>query len=89
MYWSGMHRNPELTTTKRARLPATVFAFPRERKLPLPDASHVRNAMARFGQVKDVSSGERRRAYRTILRAATRYGIDDSGFIDRWGGRYG
>jgi hypothetical protein len=32
-----------------------VFAFPDERKEPLTDARHVRNAIARFNQVEGVS----------------------------------
>jgi hypothetical protein len=39
----------------RAELPDSVFAFPRQRKEPLTDADHVRNALARFDQVEGVS----------------------------------
>ena len=43
----------------RAELPDSVFAFPRQRKEPLTDASHVRNALARFDQVEGVSDADR------------------------------
>lgn len=52
------------------------FAFPKERKEPLVDASHVRNAMARFDQVKGVSDDDRDEAWRRIKKAADKYGID-------------
>lgn len=35
----------------RGNLPETVFAFPRQRKEPMTDAKHVRNADACFDQV--------------------------------------
>lgn len=54
----------------------STFAFPRVRKEPLNDASHVRNAIARFDQVRDVSDAERAEAFRRIRRAARKYGVD-------------
>ena len=48
------------------------FAFPRQRKEPLTDARHVRNAIARFDQVEDVSDSERDAAWRRIRPAAKR-----------------
>jgi len=47
----------------RSDLPDTVFAFPRQRKEPLTDARHVRNAIARFDQVIDVSDADRALAF--------------------------
>lgn len=41
--------------TKQSDLPDTVFAFPKQRKEPLTDATHVRNAIVRFDQVIGVS----------------------------------
>lgn len=55
---------PKLTKPKRDKLPATKFAFPRQRKEPLENASHVRNAAARFDQVEGVSASERRAAWK-------------------------
>ena len=54
------------------------FAFPEERKEPLTDARHVRNAIARFDQVEGVSDAERDEAWRRILAAAERYGVEVS-----------
>jgi hypothetical protein len=42
------------TLTERGDLPGSVFAFPKQRKEPLTDARHVRNAIARFDQTIDV-----------------------------------
>jgi hypothetical protein len=56
----------------RAQLPASAFAFPRERKEPLTSAAHVRSAIARFSQVDGVSQAERSQAFANI-RAAGRY----------------
>jgi hypothetical protein len=57
-------------------LPDSVFAFPKERKEPLTDARHVRNAVARFDQVMDVSAADRELAFANIKKAAQYYGID-------------
>jgi hypothetical protein len=65
----------ELDAAERNALPGRDYAFPRLRKEPLNDASHVRNAIARFDQVRDVSDEERRDAFRRIRRAAERFGV--------------
>lgn len=62
--------------TRRSNLPETVFAFPKQRKEPLTDAQHVRNAVARFGQVIDVSDNDRALAFANIEKAARYYGVD-------------
>ena len=54
------------------------FAFPEERKEPLTDARHVRNAIARIDQVEGVSDAERDRAWKRILAAAKRHGVEVS-----------
>jgi acyl-CoA reductase-like NAD-dependent aldehyde dehydrogenase len=69
-------RTNQLDAEDRNSLPESSFAFPRERKEPLTDASHVRNAIARFDQVRDVSDAERDEAFRRIKRAAKKYGIE-------------
>jgi len=56
-------------------LPESAFAFPRSRKEPMTDASHVRNAIARFDQVEDVSDAERDLAFANIEAAAEHFGI--------------
>jgi hypothetical protein len=55
---------------------STTFAFPKERKEPLNDAAHVRNAIARFDQVEGVSDAERDAAWRRIRAAARKFGVD-------------
>ena len=62
--------------TERSDLPDTVFAFPNQRKEPLTDAHHVRNAVARFDQVIDVSDEDRALAFANIERAAQYYNVD-------------
>ena len=64
-----------MSTADENRLADSEFAFPKERKEPLTDARHVRNAIARFDQVEGVSDAERDRAWRRILAAAKRYGV--------------
>ncbi|TMD17048.1 MAG: hypothetical protein E6I27_08740 [Chloroflexi bacterium] len=53
-----------------------TFAFPQERKEPLNDARHVRNAVARFDQVEGVTDKERDAAWRRIRAAARKYGVE-------------
>ena len=67
-----------LTTAEEDRLADSEFAFPRERKEPIHDAEHVRNAIARFDQVEGVTDEERDEAWRRIQAAAKKYGIDMS-----------
>ena len=52
------------------------FAFPKQRKEPLEDASHVRNAIARFNQVKDVTDAERDEAWKHIRTAAKKFDVE-------------
>jgi ribosomal protein L11 len=65
-----------LDSKKRSALRKQSFAFPKERKEPLEDASHVRNAIARFNQVEGVSNAERDRAWKRILAAAKKFGVE-------------
>jgi hypothetical protein len=65
-----------MSGSKRDDMPDSVFAFPKKRKEPLTDASHVRNALARFDQVEDVSDEERDQAFANIKKAAEHYGVD-------------
>ena len=64
-----------LSTAEKDALDDTAFAFPRERKEPLVDASHVRNAVARFDQVEGVTDAERDEAWRRIQAAAEKFGV--------------
>jgi hypothetical protein len=59
-------------------LPDSVYAFPKQRKEPLTDAQHVRNAIARFDQVIDVSDTDRALAFANIRQAASYYDVEIS-----------
>ena len=66
----------ELNEAQRDRLDEGDFAFPKERKEPLNSASHVRNAVARFNQVKGVSDDERDAAWKRIEKAAKKFDVE-------------
>jgi hypothetical protein len=71
------HQSPNaLDTDDRKHLQDSTYAFPKQRKEPLNDASHVRNAIARFDQVKDVSDAEREEAFHHIKAAAKKFGVE-------------
>ncbi len=65
----------KLSTEDRKEIPARDFAFPEERKEPLENAAHVRNAIARFNQVQGVSEAEKDAAWRRIEAAAKKVGV--------------
>jgi acyl-CoA reductase-like NAD-dependent aldehyde dehydrogenase len=69
-------KSRQLDAEDRNKMSDGTFAFPRVRKEPLNDARHVRNAIARFDQVTDVSDAERDEAFRRIKRAAEKYGVE-------------
>ena len=72
--WKPHEKHGRLT--EQSDLPDSVFAFPKERKEPLIDASHVRNAIARLDQVKNVSQDARELAFANIKKAAAHYGVE-------------
>jgi hypothetical protein len=69
-------RSNGLSERQKNRMSAGTFAFPKDRKEPLNDAPHVRNAIARFDQVEGVSESERDAAWRRIRAAARKYGVE-------------
>jgi hypothetical protein len=71
-------RHEGMSTAEENRLDDQEFAFPEERKEPLSDARHVRNAIACFNQVEGVSDAERDQAWKRILAAAKRYNVEVS-----------
>ena len=71
--WKPHEKRGKLT--ERGDLPNSVFAYPKKRKEPMTDPSHVRNAIARFDQVTGVSDQERQQAFANIKKAAKHYGI--------------
>jgi class 3 adenylate cyclase len=75
---------PPLGAKERAQLPDSAFAYidsRGRRRLPIHDAEHVRNALARFSQVAFEDEGARNRARTRLLRAAKKHGIVPIGFV--------
>jgi hypothetical protein len=75
------HDMAQLTTAKRERLRDSSFAYidkDDERHLPINDAAHVRNAIARFDQTDFESAAAKRKAATRILSAAKRHDIEVS-----------
>ena len=72
--WKPHEKHGQLTT--QSDLPDSVYAFPKQRKEPLTDAKHVRNAVARFDQVTDVSDSDRAWVFANIEKAANYYGVN-------------
>jgi hypothetical protein len=72
--WKPHEKQGRLTT--QSDLPDNVYAFPKQRKEPLTDAQHVRNAVARFDQVIDVSEADRALAFANIEKAAKYYDVN-------------
>jgi class 3 adenylate cyclase len=73
-----------LDAKQRASLPDSAFAYidsRGRRRLPINDAAHVRNALARFNQVVFEDEAARDRARTRLLRAATRFGVVPIGFV--------
>jgi hypothetical protein len=66
----------KLDTEKRNEIPESKFAFPEQRKEPLENASHVRNAISRFNQVEGVSDEDRDAAWKRIKAAAKKYDVE-------------
>jgi class 3 adenylate cyclase len=75
---------PPLDAKQRAKLPDSAFAYVDSRgrrRLPINDASHVRNALARFNQVVFEDEAARDKARMRLLRAAKKHGIVPIGFV--------
>jgi class 3 adenylate cyclase len=73
-----------LDAAERARLPDSAFAYVDargRRRLPIHDAGHVRNALARFNQVAFEDEAARDRARKRLLKAAKKFNIVPVGFI--------
>jgi class 3 adenylate cyclase len=73
-----------LTSRERAQLPDRAFAYvdsSGQRRLPIHDEAHVRNALARFSQVRYENDTDRDAARLRLLQAAKRHGIMPVGFV--------
>jgi hypothetical protein len=69
----------ELSEAQRDRLPDSAFAYidrDGERHLPINDADHVRNAIARFNQTEFQSKTAKEEARKRIVAAAKRHDIE-------------
>ncbi len=64
--WKPVDEHGELDAAAKNKLPDSAYAFAKARKEPLTDAKHVRNAIARFDQVQDVTDAERDDAFANI-----------------------
>ncbi len=74
--WKPQDEHGTLSAAERRDLPETAYAFPHQRKEPLTDAGHVRNALARFDQVNGVTDSDRDLAFANIKAAAKHYGVE-------------
>lgn len=74
--WKPSTTHGKLDSETRDDLPDSAFAFPKQRKEPVTDASHVKNALARFDQVTGVSDADRDLAFANIKKAAEHYDIN-------------
>lgn len=75
---------PPLGAKERAQLPDSAFAYidsRGRRRLPIHDAAHVRNGLARFSQVVFEDESARDKARTRLLRAARKHGVEPIGFI--------
>jgi class 3 adenylate cyclase len=73
-----------LGSKARAQLPDSAFAYidsRGNRRLPINDEAHVRNALSRFNQLRFESEEAREQARTRLLRATKKYGIVPIGFI--------
>lgn len=73
---SAKSKTNALSTKEKNDLPDSKFAFPDQRKEPLVDAKHVRNAIARFDQVEGVTDADRDKAWRRIRTAARKFDVE-------------
>jgi hypothetical protein len=74
--WNPHTEHGDLSSKDKKDLPDSVFAFPKQRKEPITDASHVRAALARFDHVKDVSDEDLYLSFSNIKKAADHYGVE-------------
>jgi hypothetical protein len=66
----------KLSAAERDALPDSAFAFPKQRKEPIPDRGHVLAAIRLFMQVEDVTNEERDEAWKRIKAAAKKSGVE-------------
>jgi len=72
----GSRRSEGMSTREENRLADRQFAFPEQRKEPIHNARHVRNAIARFDQVEGVTDSDRDAAWKRIMAAARTFDVE-------------
>lgn len=80
-FWAPTAERPlcrpvTITEAGRDHVADENFAFPKERKEPIHDAAHVRNAIARFKQVQVVTDSERDAAWKRVKSAAKKHKVE-------------
>ena len=68
----------KLSTSAKESLSDKTYAFQEKRKEPLENATHVRNALARFNQVKGLTDEESKKAFANIKKAAKKFEVEVS-----------
>jgi class 3 adenylate cyclase len=74
----------QLSQSARDRLPDSAFAYVDsrgQRRLPINDEAHVRNALSRFNRTTFEDEAARDRSRTRLLKAARKYGIVPVGFM--------
>jgi hypothetical protein len=74
--FANLKNMSKINESSRDHIADENFAFPKERKEPIHDAAHVRNAIARFNQVQGVSDSERDAAWKRIKSAAKKHNVE-------------
>jgi hypothetical protein len=73
--WRPHDTHGRLSEARLQQLPASAFAFPATRELPLTDVGSVREAISAFDQVEDVSDEDRDVAFENVRKAAAHYRV--------------
>jgi len=82
--WAVCHATlgeDRLSYSQKKNLPASAFALPEKRALPLIDAAHVRNASARLSMMRHeghVTKAEYAKAHKRIVAAGKKFGVQIS-----------
>lgn len=74
--WKPADADGKVSAKEKNDLPNSAFVFPKQRKEPVTDASHLRNALARFNQVEGVTDEDREVAFANLKKAAAHFEVD-------------
>ncbi len=73
--WRPRSTHGKLSEAKVRELPDSAFAFPTQRLAPLTDAGYVREAIAQFAAIENVSDDDRDLAFENIRKAVVHYHV--------------